>query len=91
MTDKDRIENAIRHIKTAVDVDPWAMEIAVDAMRRMLSEQPEWKMSNNEWIDFLVSQFDVSRTSAREMLHGMMRWKKEDNFKKQFNGRRRDD
>lgn len=49
------------------------------------------KMSNNEWIDFLVSQFDVSRTSAKEMLHGMMRWKKEDNFKKQFNGRRQDE
>lgn len=49
------------------------------------------KMSNKEWIDFLVSQFDVSRTSAKEMLHCMMRCKKEDNFKKQFNGRRQMD
>ena len=32
--EKDRIECAIRHIQTAVDVDPWAREIAVDAMER---------------------------------------------------------
>ena len=44
------------------------------------------KMSNKEWVDFLSEQFTVSRTSAREMLHGLMRWKAEDNFKKQFNG-----
>ena len=41
-------------------------------------------MTNSEWIDFLVEQFDISRTSAKEMLHAMMSVKKEDNFKKQF-------
>ena len=41
-------------------------------------------MTNHEWIDFLVEQFDISRTSAKEMLHVMMSVKKEDNFKKQF-------
>ena len=41
-------------------------------------------MTNSEWIDFLVEQFDISRTSAKEMLHVMMSVKKEDNFKKQF-------
>lgn len=25
--EKDRIERAIRHIQTAVDVDPWAAEL----------------------------------------------------------------
>lgn len=30
---KDRIEAAIRHIQTAADVDPWAMELAVDALK----------------------------------------------------------
>ena len=34
----DRIECAIRHIQTAVDVDPWAVEIAVDAMKKQISE-----------------------------------------------------
>ena len=32
-TQKDRIEAAIRHIQTAADVDPWAMELAVDALK----------------------------------------------------------
>ena len=32
-TQKDRIESAIRHIQTATDVDPWAMELAVEAMK----------------------------------------------------------
>lgn len=34
--EKDRIENAIRHIKTATDVDEWAMEIAVEAMEKQV-------------------------------------------------------
>ena len=52
------------------------------------SAQPERKtgrMSNKDWIDFLCEQFDISRTSARDMLHGMMKCKKEDNFKRVFN------
>ena len=32
-TQKDRIEAAIRHIQTSVDIDPWAMELAVDALK----------------------------------------------------------
>lgn len=48
------------------------------------SVQPE-RMTNRQWIDFLSAQFDISRTSAKEMLHRMMQWKKEDNFKKLFN------
>lgn len=42
------------------------------------------KLTNHEWIDFLTEQFDISHTSAKEMLHAMMSVKKEDNFKKQF-------
>ena len=33
---KDRIEAAIRHIQTATDVDPWAMELAVDALEKQI-------------------------------------------------------
>ncbi len=42
MTDRDRdkIESAIRHIQTSVDIDPWAMEIAVEAMERMMPKKP---------------------------------------------------
>lgn len=38
--DKDRIECAIRHIQTSVDIDPWAVEIAVEAMEKMLKDLP---------------------------------------------------
>lgn len=35
----DRIQNAIRHIQTAVDVDPWAGEIAVEAMEKQIPQK----------------------------------------------------
>lgn len=60
----------------------------VDSLEAIPSAQPERKtgrMSNKDWIDFLCEQFDISRTSARDMLHGMMKCKKEDNFKRIFN------
>ena len=38
-TEIDRIECAIRHIKASVDIDSWAMEIAVEAMEKY-SEVP---------------------------------------------------
>ena len=43
MTDqeKDRIECAIRHIKTSVDIDSWAMEIAVEAMEKQIPKKPK--------------------------------------------------
>ena len=38
--EKDRIQSAIDHIKTAVDVDEWAAEIAVDAMEKQIPKKP---------------------------------------------------
>ena len=52
--EKDRIECAIRHIQTAVDVDPWAREIAVDAMEKQVSKKPIMKQSrHNENLWYL--------------------------------------
>ena len=39
-TQKNRIEAAIRHIQTAADVDPWAMELAVDALGKQIPIKP---------------------------------------------------
>ena len=36
---KDRIECAIRHIHTATDVDPWAAELAAEALKAQLLEE----------------------------------------------------
>lgn len=35
----DRIECAIRHIESSLDVDPWAAEIAVEAMRKQIPKE----------------------------------------------------
>ena len=35
----DRIECAIRHIQTAVDVDSWTVEIAVEAMEKQIPKK----------------------------------------------------
>lgn len=40
MTDASRIRSAIDHIKTSVDVDPWAIEVAVDAMEKQIPKKP---------------------------------------------------
>ena len=40
----DRIQNAIRHIKTSVDIDSWAMEIAVEAMEKQVPKKPKIPM-----------------------------------------------
>ena len=37
--DKDRIENAIYHIRTSYDVDDWAFEIAEDAMTKQIPKK----------------------------------------------------
>lgn len=42
-------------------------------------------MTNQEWIDLLSKEFNVSRTSARDMLHALMVIKRHDNFKRTFN------
>ena len=48
----DRIENAIRHIESSLDVDPWAAEIAVQAMRKQIPKKPKEKQeksNTNVW------------------------------------------
>lgn len=41
--ENDRIECAIRHIETSLDVDPWACEIAVNAMKKLIEEPPRMR------------------------------------------------
>ena len=47
----DRIQNAIRHIESSLDVDPWAMEIAVEAMKKQIPQKPKkidhWRLCPN--------------------------------------------
>jgi uncharacterized OB-fold protein len=43
-TEIDRIECAIRHIESSIDVDSWAMEIAVEAMEKQVPKKPKIPM-----------------------------------------------
>ena len=50
--EKDRIECAIRHIESSLDVDPWAVEIAVDAMKKQIPKKPnmiQGRLNENLW------------------------------------------
>ena len=38
ISQKNSIEAAIRHIQTSVDIDPWAMELAVEALKAQIDK-----------------------------------------------------
>ena len=86
MTREEAIAYGKRVIDLGLNDETQAFcELAIKA----LEQEPKMgRLTNSEWIDFLSEQFDISRTSAKEMLHVMMSVKKEDNFKKQFSGRK---
>jgi len=68
----DRIENAIRHIQTAADVDPWAAEIAVEAMRKQIPMKPGYTKLmykyNSEDLEINHPECPYCRT------HGLTLW-----------------
>lgn len=77
-------------IRRALDLSTLDYNVSEEIMT-LISANPQphiIKLTNRDWINFLVEQFDISRTSAKQMLHVMMRVKWEDNFKKQFSGRK---
>ena len=60
----DKIEKAIRHIESSLDVDQWASEIVVEAMRKQIPKKPKkidhWRLcptcheKNGFSYDYLV-------------------------------------
>ena len=58
----DRIQNAINHIKSSVDIDPWAMELAVEAMEKELKNSTQEVKNANDAI---------SRQAAIDLLKQM--------------------
>lgn len=72
----DRINNAIRHIQTATDVDPWAVEIAVDAMKKQMPQKPKEKSdkyNNNLWYLYCPSCENWIGIWNNRVKHGDMR------------------
>ena len=70
----DRIECAIRHIESSLDVDPWACEIAVNAMRELIKRTRGWTPVEQElpedgvvvWVT--IKGHDVIRCEEGETL-----------------------
>lgn len=62
----DRIQNAIRHIQTAVDIDPRVCEIAVEALKAQLSSCSEIQNSSDD----LISRQEVLQTCQETIWNG---------------------
>lgn len=93
LVDADAMMERLKAWDTNDGMDKALYNFALDRVLEAPTVAPERKperkkMSNKEWVDFLSEQFTVSRTSARQMLHGLMKLKAADNFKKQFSGGR---
>lgn len=54
--EKDRIQNAINHIRTSSDVDPWAVDIAVEAMQKQIPKEPTL---HEGWLYCSVCRKDI--------------------------------
>ena len=63
--DKSRIENAINHIKTAVDVDEWAKDIAVNAMEKQIPKKPVMGYAFGEKIREVIKRTDPERAESK--------------------------
>ena len=68
--DIDRIECAIRHIESSLDVDPWARDIAVDAMQKQIPKKPGYTklMYKYNGADIEITECPYCRT------HGLSMW-----------------
>lgn len=63
--EKDRIECAIRHIQTAVDLDPWAQAIAVEAMKKQIPKKPVMGYAFAEKIREVIKRTDPERAESK--------------------------
>lgn len=63
--EKDRIECAIRHIESILDVDPWAVEIAVEAMEKQIPKKPVMGYAFGEKIREVIKRTDPERAESK--------------------------
>ena len=71
MTEKEAIQNAIRHIQTAVDVDPRAMEIAGKAMQKQIPKKVNYKVEDR-FIKSYLSIYSYCPVCEKEVFAGDM-------------------
>ena len=63
----DRLQNAIRHIQTAADIDPWAVEIAVDAMEKRIPKKPNYK-EEDRFVKELFAVYTYCPVCGKEVV-----------------------
>lgn len=61
----ERIQNAINHIKTATDVDPWAVELAVEAMEKQIPKKPVMGYAFPEKIREVMKRTDPEKAQTK--------------------------
>ena len=59
----DRIECAIRHIESSLDVDPWVVEIAVEAMQKQIPKKPIYSDFDDNGNDEIIPYKASSRST----------------------------
>ena len=63
--DKDRIQCAIRHVKTSVDVDEWAVEIATDAMMKQIPKKPVMNYQFPEKLRAVIERTNIELAKSK--------------------------
>ena len=63
--EKDRIQNAINHIRTSADVDPWAVEIAVDAMKKQIPKKPVMDYQFPEKLREVIERTNIELAKSK--------------------------
>ena len=63
--EKDRIECAIRHIESSLDVDPWAAEIAVEAMKKQIPKKPVMGYAFGEKLREVIKRTNPKRAESK--------------------------
>ena len=71
MTEQEAIQNAIRHIQTAVDVDPWVIEITVKAMQKQIPKKVNYK-KEDRFIKSYLSIYSYCPVCEKEVFAGDM-------------------
>ena len=65
----ERIQNAINHIKSATDVDPWAMELAVEALEKQIPQEPVY-VAEDRYVKNMYAMFPQCPSCGYEIATG---------------------
>lgn len=63
--EKDRIQNAINHIRTSSDVDDWAVEIAVEAMEKQIPKKPVMDYQFPEKLRKVIERTNIELAKSK--------------------------